>query len=362
MHAPEPPPPLGVLVVAATRVRRDRLSGLLDGQGVRVVAAVDGPAAAVAVLLSDGADVLLLDTAPDAGGVRVVERVMAERPVPILLTGAAAADPAGPLAAGAADLVEADAESHGPAAFAAMLRERVDLLRRVRVITHPRGRLRDQGIPVDRVRGAGPEARRPGTPLVLVGASTGGPPALAALLGGLPADLPAAIVIVQHMADGFVGGLARWLDAASPLPVTVALDGQRLSPGQVVLAPSGSNLLLDLGPRVRLTSPEPRQHHVPGIDPTFASAAAVCRGRAVGVLLTGMGRDGAAGLAALRSTGAVTLAQDEATSAVWGMPGAATNLGAVDHELALEAIAPAVVAAVGRLAVVASASVGGGAA
>lgn len=349
MRATEPSSPLAVVVVAATRVRRDRLTTLLDGQGVRVVAAVDSPAEAIGVLVTDGADVLLLDTAAEAGGVRVVERVMAEHPVPILLAGAACADPEAALAAGAADVLDADAEGQGPAVFAALLRERLDLLSRVRVITHPRGRLREQGIPVDRPPGAGRDLSRPAAPLVLVGASTGGPPALASLLGGLPVDLPAAVVVVQHMADGFVGGLARWLDASSPLPVQVAVDGHRLTPGHVVLAPSGSNLLLDHGPRVRLAAPEPRQHHVPGIDPTFSSAAAVCRGRAVGVLLTGMGRDGAAGLAALRRSGAATLAQDEATSAVWGMPGAAAHLGAVDQELPLEAIAAAVVAAVRRL-------------
>jgi len=257
---------------------------------------------------------------------------------------------------------------------------------RVRVITHPRGRLRGRGI-------RGPAADQPTAPanvqeerlaqrpsrepapdsahvpqevidrhirqrrvpvvsppkgplIVAIGASTGGPPALATILADLPADLPASVIVVQHMAEGFVEGLARWLDGVCVLPVMVAVDGERVQPGQVYLAPANQNLLLRHGYRLALQDPPAGQYHVPGVDVTFRSVAEVSRRHAVGALLTGMGRDGAAGLKVLRDIGAFTIGQDESTSVVWGMPAAAQEVDAVDLELPLPAICQAIVTAV----------------
>jgi chemotaxis response regulator CheB len=182
--------------------------------------------------------------------------------------------------------------------------------------------------------------------VVAIGASTGGPPALATILRELPVDLDAAVLVVQHMAEGFLDGLARWLDEASPLDVKVAEDGDRLQAGRVYLAPAGRNMLLRPGYRLELAEPAVGQFHVPGVDATFHSVARVCGRRAVGVLLTGMGRDGAVGLQAMRHAGAGTIGQDESTCVVYGMPAAARALGAVDAELPLTEVAPAVAAAV----------------
>ena len=182
--------------------------------------------------------------------------------------------------------------------------------------------------------------------MVVIGASTGGPPALATILADLPADLPVPVLVVQHMADGFVEGLATWLDGLSPLPVVMARRGHRLQPGMVHVAPAGVNTLLGPGLRVDLTTPPEGQFHVPGVDAAFASTAATCGSHALGVLLTGMGRDGAIGLRTLRDAGAMTIGQDEPTSVVWGMPAAAQALGAVETELPLPAIAAAIIAAV----------------
>lgn len=179
--------------------------------------------------------------------------------------------------------------------------------------------------------------------LVAIGASTGGPQALAQVLGGLPADFAPAVLVVQHMADGFIPGLVSWLDSVCALPVVVAEPGRRLPAGVVSIAPSGANLLIRDGMRARSEPASKRQFHIPGIDEAFWSIAGIVGDEAVGVLLTGMGRDGAAGLKALRDKGAVTIGQDEATSAVYGMPGVAYNLGAVQHQLPLCEIAPAVV-------------------
>ncbi len=199
----------------------------------------------------------------------------------------------------------------------------------------------------DRV-GPGPSAdvRKRKLLVVAIGASTGGPPALAAILRELPVDLGVAILVVQHMAEGFLEGLARWLDDSAELTVGVAQDGERLIAGNVYLAPAGLNLVLRPGFRVELSSPPDGQYHVPGVDVTFTSVARLCGASAVGVLLTGMGRDGAQGLLAMRQAGARTLGQDEASSVVWGMPAAALALDAVDLQLPLSQMATAIITAV----------------
>jgi chemotaxis response regulator CheB len=177
--------------------------------------------------------------------------------------------------------------------------------------------------------------------VIAIGASTGGPQALAQLLGDLPADLEPAIVVVQHMADGFITGLAAWLDGLCPLPVRVGESGRRLTPGTVTVAPSGVNLIVHKEFRVTMQQPPQSQYHVPGIDATFNSVADVAGSEAVGVLLTGMGRDGAEGLKRVRDRGGFTIAQDEATCAVYGMPAAAMAIGAVDRQLPLDDISGA---------------------
>jgi chemotaxis response regulator CheB len=137
------------------------------------------------------------------------------------------------------------------------------------------------------------------------------------------------------MAEGFIEGLASWLDGMCALPVSVGASGRRLQPGTVTVAPSGLNLVVHKELRVTTEQPPRSQYHVPGIDATFASIAEVAGPDAVGVLLTGMGRDGAVGLKRMRDVGAFTIAQDEATCAVYGMPAAAMSLGAVDRQLPL---------------------------
>jgi two-component system chemotaxis response regulator CheB len=340
-----------VVVAAGTQVRLTRLHQLLDAVGIDVVGSARTVDEAVDLVVERRPDTLLVDLAMDAGGLVLVERVMARHATPIVLTGAASQTAGDALAAGAVDLVAPGAEALGSTAYALALARHLQVASRVRVITHPRARLRERGLggPRPDVAHDAGASRRP--PLVVVGASTGGPPALAALLGSLPLDLAAPVLVVQHMAEGFVEGLARWLDGVVDLPVSVALNGDRLRPGHIVLAPSDGNLIVENGLRVTIEEPAAHQFHVPSIDVTFRSVAQVCRERAVGVLLTGMGRDGAAGMLSLRRVGAFTIAQDEGTSVVWGMPGAAAALDGVDVELPLPEIAPRVVEAVRRLVV-----------
>jgi two-component system response regulator WspF len=176
--------------------------------------------------------------------------------------------------------------------------------------------------------------------LVAIGASAGGPAALTAVLSGLPKDFPAAILIVQHVDERFAQGLADWLGRDSALPVRVAKEGDRPTAGMVLLAGTNDHLQFISSERIGYT-PEPReQAYRPSVDVFFASVGAHWQGEAVGVLLTGMGRDGAKGLKTLRDKGHYTIAQDQATSTVYGMPKAAATLSAAVDILPLGRIAP----------------------
>jgi chemotaxis response regulator CheB len=177
--------------------------------------------------------------------------------------------------------------------------------------------------------------------LLVIGASTGGPQALATLLADLPKETSVAVVVIQHMADGFMEGLTHWLDDVCPLPVVLGEHGKRLGAGVVTIAPGGVNLVIHDHLRVTTQTPPPTQYHVPGIDVTFTSAADAYGSLVTGVLLTGMGRDGATGLKRIRNQGGLTIGQDESTSAVYGMPAAAAAEDAVDLQLPLPEISVA---------------------
>ena len=180
-------------------------------------------------------------------------------------------------------------------------------------------------------------------PLIAIGASAGGPAAVAEVLAGLPPDLHAAIVVVQHLDASFAADLADWLSHESSLPVRLAREWDRPAPGVVLLAAQNDHLELQAKERLGYT-PHPRElAYRPSVDVFFKSVSALWPGRAIGVLLTGMGRDGAQGLQALRNSGHHTIAQDEATSLIYGMPKAATALGAAVEVLPLDRIAPRLV-------------------
>ncbi|HEY0869043.1 MAG TPA: CheB methylesterase domain-containing protein, partial [Acidothermaceae bacterium] len=273
--------------------------------------------------------------------IEIIERIMAIRPTPILVcsTEGDAERAAAALAAGAIDVVaRPTAKGADRTSYAEALRRGVRVASRVKVITHPRGRLKSRSTSTS--AGWPVTSSTEGTiDLIAIGASTGGPQALAHLLGALPADFGPAVVVVQHMADGFIEGLANWLDELCALPVGVATSGARLLPGTVMIAPSARNLIVNDHLRVSIEQPPASQFHVPGVDVTFESVARTIGPRAVGVILTGMGRDGAIGLKAMRDAGAITIGQDEGSSAVWGMPAAAAACGAVQRQLPLIEIA-----------------------
>lgn len=358
--------PMTVVVVDDSAVQRRFLRGAIDAAPeFDVVGEARNGKEAIALVerLRPQAVVMDLDL-PVMGGVEAIERIMATCATPILVysafVGEGSKNALEALSAGAVDVL-AKPGPNDPGTleeYADALRQRLRVVSRIRVITHPRGRLRAAGGTLTGEARSLVGGRRPlsavplapvvpdvpvreGIKLLVIGASTGGPHALLSVLSALPADLPQAVLVVQHMAEGFIEGLASWLDQLVPLPVVVGESGRRLEPGTVTIAPSGGNVLVqDDRLRVLVTPPEPGQFHVPGIDATMRSVADALGPDAVGVLLTGMGRDGAEGLLAMRTRGAFTIGQDESSSVVYGMPAAAAALDAVDRQLHVDDIGP----------------------
>lgn len=359
--------PVTVVVVDDSAVqRRFARSAIEADRGLTVIGEARNGRDAVAMVERLHPQVVLMDLhLPVMNGIEAIERIMAVRPTPILVyssfvDGEDRENAATALAAGAVDVMEKPAAAAGRLDdYAEALRRRLRVAGRAKVITHPRARLggattgalstRRLGAPgqcasvrdrlsVTCLADIAPRIVR----VVVVGASTGGPQAVNNLLSELPPDFPAAVVVVQHMADGFIEGLAGWLDNSCALPVSVGATGKRLMPGTVTIAPSGLNFIVHEQLRVTTHGPPPSQYHVPGIDATMMSIADSIGSNAVGVLLTGMGRDGAAGMKCLRDIGAFTITQDEETSAVYGMPAAAMELDAADLQLPLADIGPVI--------------------
>jgi two-component system, chemotaxis family, protein-glutamate methylesterase/glutaminase len=333
-----------VVVVEDSRVQRAHLVKILEAEGdITVIGEATDADEAIDLVRSQKPDVVTLDLAiPGGGGLHAIEQIMAFSPVPILVlsatvTGRESQAAVQALLAGAVDALPKSARWGREAEQA--VRERVRVLRGVSVVRHPRGRLAASR----RTGGARNAGARTATPIVAIGASTGGPAALATVLAGL-GGLQAAVLVVQHLHPGFIDGFVAWMQRVSALPVEIAADGADLRPGVVYIGPGDVHLKAGHDDQIVL-DPEPPALHRPSVNVLFSSLADRRDRHRVGVLLTGMGDDGAAGLLALRRGGAVTIAQDEATSIVYGMPQAARRLDAAMQVLPLEEIAAAVVKA-----------------
>lgn len=335
---------LRALVVQEGSLQREQLIAVLERDGdITVVGPAATAAEAIRLVHQERTDVVVLDLQlTDGSSLRAIERIMADKPTPILLLSSSIIDRHSPsavraLQAGALDALPTPAQ--WTAAGEAGLRHSVRQLRHVTVIRHPRG-----GRYEPAHRAPIPGNRRP---VVAIGASTGGPSALACLLTGLN-GLPAPVLVVQHLHPDFTSGLLTWMSRVCDLQVKIAEHGLLPMKGHVYLAPSGVHLRLGADHRLQLVE-LPATLHRPSANQLFHSVAEAAGSAAVGVLLTGMGEDGAEGLLHIHRSGGRTVAQDEATSAVFGMPGAAQRLGAVGELLPLDRIAAAVGRAVAEI-------------
>lgn len=324
---------LRVIVVDDSPLSVDAVRSALEADGdIAVVATAGNGRDALAKVAALRPGLVAMDiNMPVMDGLEAVERIMASCPTPILLlTG----DPGRfgergifeALSRGALDLIPKHIAAGGDAQRA-WLRDHVRLLASVPVIYRPRP-VRRPPLPPANER----VARAAGG--VGVVASTGGPPALAEILGGLPAGYPLPILVVQHLASGFAAHLASWLEGVSRLEVRIATHGLNVEGGTVYLAPDGAHLNLEAPDRLAVDARSPPvDGHRPSGTRLLDSIAAVWGSRAVGVVLTGMGADGVSGLDAIRRAGGLTIAQDETSSVVFGMPRVARERGAASASL-----------------------------
>jgi two-component system chemotaxis response regulator CheB len=322
------------------------LTKVLEADGdIEVVGAFGTAEDLLAALPGLKADLVTMDLElPGIDGIEATRQIMSARPIPVVVLSSYADERAAEaLAAGAVDVLHKGEVGLGDAGGATgmALRRRMRRLSRLSVSAPP--------APRPATRRLDPQAGAPvqvaatrGVRAIGVAASTGGPSALRAVLGALPARPDVPVFVVQHMTSGFTEGLARWLDSAIAAPVRLARDGAAGGPG-VWLAPDDQHLTIEAGLTMRLDRRDRGGPHRPSADALLCSMAASLGSSCAAVVLTGMGTDGAKGVAALVERGALVIAQDAASSAVAGMPRAAAAAGA-QVELSLDEIGAAIAA------------------
>ncbi len=350
-------PKIKVLVADDSAVTRLFLVNLLESDPrIQVVASVDDGQAALDFVTASKPDLVLMDIhMPRMDGFEATRRIMETHPVPIVICSATARAKDVVIVfkaveAGAVACIEKPlAHEHGDfAAKAAHLLETVKLMSEVKVV---RRGARSRGAasrPPEPVPAANWQRAPAQIKLIGIGASTGGPRVLQTILAGLPKDFAAPVLIVQHIAKGFVSGMAEWLNQTTSMQVQIASDATIPLPGHVYLAPDDFHMGIGSGGVIVLTREAPENNLRPAVAYLFRTMAQVYGPNAVGVLLTGMGRDGADELKAMKERGAVTIAQDLESSLVHGMPGVAIALGGATQVLPTAKIADALVALVTR--------------
>ncbi len=340
-----------VLVVDDSAVAREFISQLLaaDPQ-IEVVGAVGDGAEAIAFVNREKPDVITMDiNMPVMNGLEATRRIMEMQPLPIVIVSAnwdpgEVATTFKAMEAGALAIVQRP-KGIGHSEHEATTRDMVQtvkLMSEVRVVRRWSGKKTETLPPVAAT--ALPEMSGDAM-VVAIGASTGGPLVIKTILDGLPRDFPAALLIVQHIAPGFLRGMLDWLADTSVIPLRIAVQGEHILSGQAYFAPEDYNMGVGSDLSIQLSGGGPENGAKPSVGYLFRSVAGALGKNAVGILLTGMGSDGAKELKLMKERGAVTIVQDRGSSVVYGMPGAAVELGAADYILAPDKIA----AALGKL-------------
>ncbi|MBU1566729.1 MAG: chemotaxis-specific protein-glutamate methyltransferase CheB [Proteobacteria bacterium] len=346
-HSASRPFPIRVLVVEDSPVARELLVHILTSDpDIRVIAAVGNGQDAVKAVARDKPDLITMDVhMPGMDGFETTQAIMELDPVPIIIVTASCdmrqleisflAIEAGALAV----LQKPQGLGHhNHERQAKKLISMVKLMSEVKVV---RRWARTGGKPSPSHQKPAPVITPQSTPihLVAIGASTGGPPVIQKILSELPKDFTPPILIVQHMAEGFILGFTEWLGQTSALPVHVAFHGSIARPGHVYIAPDCCQMKIDIHGRILCVADASENGLRPSVSYLFRSVAEVFGRYAIGVLLTGMGRDGAVELKLMKDKGAVTIAQNEESSVVFGMPGEAVKLDAAKYVLPADSIA-----------------------
>jgi len=345
------------VVVDDSRFMRTLIRRLLEEEGIEVVDEAADGVEAVETVASSRPDVVTMDIEmPRQNGIEAVGDIMNDCPTPVLILSAHADEGASvtfeALDRGAVDFVTkpgGEVSSEMPK----VRRELVSKVREAAAVDLAAARA-TRRTPARQTAGTGGAAARsfPDVATLVIGASTGGPNVVEGVLAGLPREANLRVLVVQHMPEGFTARFADRLDKRSAYQVREARDGDRIGPGEARVAPGGAHLRVtdDRGGRLRLEldSSPPLHGTRPAVDHAMSSASDVVSGPLVGAILTGMGRDGVDGMTDIRRAGGATVAQDESTSAIFGMPKRAIEAGCVERVLPAERLAEGVLDAIER--------------
>lgn len=344
-----------VLVVDDSPVVRESLTHILESDpDIWVVGTAGDGEEAIEAVRKKRPDVVTMDVhMPKMDGFEATRNIMETNPVPIVIV-SGSVDPREvsmtfrAVEAGAVAFVVRPAGIGHPEHVKTVkeLIQNVRAMSGVRVVRRwprPAREVKPDPLPE---KAAGRETPEIG--LVAIGASTGGPAVIQRILASLPRNFPAPVLVVQHMAKGFTAGFAEWLAQSSGIPVKIAVHGELLHPGCAYVAPDGYDMLVEKGGRITLRKGDNSNGHCPSVSHLFHSVAEVYGGNAAGILLTGMGRDGAKELRMMKERGAVTMAQDEESSIVYGMPGVADQLNAATYILPPDSIVDVLKRVVGK--------------
>lgn len=340
--------PVRIVIADDSAVARRLLRAHVEASGeIEVIGEARNGRQAVELAERLRPDLITMDLdMPVMNGLDAIAEIMAARAVPILVV-TQASDAASACEAVRRGALEVTAKPDYSADQVALLVARIRLLAGVTMITRRRvagGAGGSEAVPwgrPDAAPGAGARHSGAGPRVIAIAASTGGPQALAGILPRLGADFPCPILIAQHISDGFAAGMAEWLASLCALPVRLVEGGEPIEPGVIWLSPSEAHLVATGAHRLALRRREADDVYRPSCDVLLDSVARAFGDRSVGLVLTGMGRDGVAGLGAIRRAGGTTLAQDEASSVIFGMNRRAIEAGVVQHVLPLDEVANA---------------------
>jgi len=332
-----------VLVVEDSPAVQEFLVHILTSDpAIHVIGTAGNGEEALGAVAERKPDLITMDMhMPKMNGLEATRRIMESHPTPVVIvsgssSGREVTTPFRAMEAGALAFVNRPKGMGHPdhETTARDLVQTVKLMAEVKVVRRwPHPRREGNGTPVRSPMLLIDTQEPPDIKLIAIGASTGGPLVLQTILSGLPKDYSVPVVIVQHMAAGFIRGFVDWLAPTSALPIRVAVQGEEIHPGHAYVAPDGVQMKVERGGRLFLTEDEPENGHRPSVGYLFRSVAKTYGANAAGVLLTGMGNDGAEGLGQMRETGAITIAQDKESSVVHGMPGEAVRLDAATYVL-----------------------------
>lgn len=341
--------PIRVLIVEDSSVFQTVLKNILSSSPeIEVAGIANNGVEGLALIPKLQPDVICTDFyMPKMGGLEFTQQVMTQYPRPILVISVSVQPEQRHrifelLEAGAVDIfpkprsgLNSDVQLNQK-----MLINKIKILAGVKVFRKRASRPNAQSNPL-------PDKSQPlvtnsasGIKIVAIGTSTGGPQALQTIFEGLPANFPVPIVCVQHISHGFLDGLIQWLSATCPLSLTIATNGTTPQPGTIYFPTEGKHLELDSQRQFVYSDAPPVGGHRPAVNVTFKSVAGIYGREAIAVLLTGMGKDGAEGMQMIRQAGGFTIAQDQATSVIFGMPKEAIEMGAVKQILPIQKIAP----------------------